>query len=63
MKKIVIFDNIAQRFVKSLSAYPATKELFCETPDAAYDFKSIESAKSWTDQDGRQSLSVLTLVG
>ena len=62
MEKIVIFNRIACRFVKSFTAYPAPKELFCEMPEDAHDFKSAEKAREWADQSGFFSLAILRLM-
>lgn len=62
MEKIVLFNRITLRFIKNASAYPGPTELFCENPDDAYDFKSVEKAKDWAEQSGFQLLATLEYI-
>lgn len=60
-QKIVLFSKNARYFIKSVSAYQNPKEFFCDSPENAFNFQTIEKAKEFINESGFMSLTVLIL--
>lgn len=60
-QKIILFSRNARYFIKSKLAYQNPQEIFCDSPENAFNFQTIEKAKEFINESGFMSLTILIL--